>query len=124
VEANLSWVLSKVRRSGGERAGGFPGADIILRQLAEGVTRLRVGIQPEGRAPVREGTELLNDQGQGVGKVTSGGFGPTVGWPVAMGYLEPFYSPLETELYAQVRGKALPVRVAKLPFVTHHYYRG
>ena len=124
VEANLNWVLSKVRRTGGERAGGFPGAEIILRQLTAGVTRLRVGIQPEGRAPVRDGAELLNDQGEKVGKITSGGFGPTVGWPVAMGYVEPFYSPLETELHALVRGKALPVRVVKLPFAPHRYYRG
>ena len=124
VEANLSWALSKARRTGGERAGGFPGAKIILRQLAEGVTRLRIGIQPESRAPVRDGAELLNDQGGKVGKVTSGGFGPTVRWPVAMGYVEPIYSPLETELHALVRGKALPVRVAKLPFAPHRYYRG
>ncbi len=124
VEGNLNWVLSKVRRSGGERAGGFPGADIILRQLVEGVTRLRVGIQPEGRAPVRDGAELLNDQGETVGKITSGGFGPTVGWPVAMGYVELPYSQVGTELQALVRGKALPVRVAKLPFAPHRYYRG
>jgi len=124
VEANLNWVLSKVRRSGGERAGGFPGADIILRQLTEGVTRLRVGMRPEGRAPVRDGAELLNDQGEKVGKVTSGGFGPTVGWPVAMGYVELPYSQVGTELQALVRGKSLPVRVAKLPFAPHRYYRG
>ena len=124
VEANLSWALSKVRRSGGGRAGGFPGAEIILRQLTEGVTRLRIGIQPEGRAPVRDGAELLNDQGEKVGKVTSGGFGPTVGWPVARGYVELPYSALETQLHALVRGKALPVRVAKLPFAPHRYCRG
>ncbi len=124
VEANLNWVLSKVRRTGGERAGGFPGDALILRQLTEGVTRLRVGIRPEGRAPVRDGTELLNDQGEKVGNVTSGGFGPTVGWPVAMGYVELPYSQVGTELRALVRGKALSVRVAKLPFAPHRYYRG
>ncbi|MFO1434282.1 MAG: glycine cleavage system aminomethyltransferase GcvT [Candidatus Competibacteraceae bacterium] len=124
VEANLKWVLSKVRRTGGEREGGFPGDAVILRQLTEGVTRLRVGIRPEGRAPVRDGAELLNDQGEKVGTITSGGFGPTVGWPVAMGYVELPYSRVGTELQAVVRGKPLPVRVAKLPFAPHRYYRG
>ena len=79
VEANLNWAIQKVRRSGGERAGGFPGADVILRQFTEGVSRKRVGIQPAGRAPVREGTELLDNQGHTIGNITSGGFGPTAG---------------------------------------------
>jgi aminomethyltransferase len=123
VEASLSWVLSKVRRAGGERAGGFPGAAIILKQLAEGVSRQRVGIQPEGRVPVREGTALLNSGGTPVGNVTSGGFGPTVGRPVAMGYVATGCAQVGMELQALVRGKPQPVRVVQLPFAPHRYYR-
>lgn len=124
VEANLTWALSKVRRAGGEREGGFPGAEVILRQLVAGVARKRVGIRPEGRAPVREGTELIDADGRPVGQVTSGGFGPTVGGPVAMGYVETAYAKVGTDLQALVRGKPHPVRVAKLPFVQQRYYRG
>lgn len=124
VEANLNWALSKVRRSGGAREGGFPGADIILTQLREGVARKRVGLQPQGRAPVRAGTELLNPAGQLVGHVTSGSFGPSVERPVAMGYVTTGYDTVGTELQALVRGKPLPIHVAKLPFVTQRYYRG
>lgn len=124
VEASLLWALSKVRRSGGEREGGFPGAAVILRQITEGVSRKRVGIQPGGRAPVREGAELVDLAGKSVGKVTSGGFGPTVGGPVAMGYVETAHAKVGTELQALVRGKPHPVTVAKLPFVQQRYYRG
>jgi aminomethyltransferase len=124
VEANLTWALSKVRRSGGAREGGFPGADIILAQIREGVTRKRVGLQPQGRAPVRAGTELLSLAGQPVGRVTSGGFGPSVERPVAMGYVTTGYETVGTELQALVRGKPLPITVVKLPFVTQRYYRG
>ncbi|RMD63347.1 MAG: glycine cleavage system aminomethyltransferase GcvT [Alphaproteobacteria bacterium] len=124
VEASLSWALSKVRRPGGARAGGYPGAAIIERQLAEGPPRRRVGLRPEGRAPVREGAELRDSAGRPVGRVTSGGFGPTVGAPVAMGYVETSLSAPRTELQALVRGKALPVKVAALPFVAHRYFRG
>lgn len=124
VEANLTWAISKVRRKGGAREGGFPGAEIILCQLSEGVSRQRVGLLPEGRAPVREGVELVNAEGQKVGKVTSGSFGPTVGTPVAMGYVETTYSKPDTGLQALVRGKPHPVRVARLPFVQQRYYRG
>ena len=124
VEAALTWALSKVRRAEGARAGGFPGAETILRQLAEGASRRRVGLRPEGRAPVREGCALLDGEGRRVGAVTSGGFGPTVGGPVAMGYVEKPLSAAGTELQAEVRGKTLPVKVAKLPFVEQRYYRG
>lgn len=124
VEANLVWALSKVRRSGGARKGGFPGADIILAQLQEGVTRKRVGLQPQSRAPVRAGTELLSLTGQLVGRVTSGGFGPSVERPVAMGYVTTGYDGVGTDLQAMVRSKPLPVQVVKLPFVTQRYYRG
>ena len=90
IEGALTWAIQKVRRAGGDRAGGFPGADIILGQLASGAPRKRVGLLPEGRAPMREGVEIFDaaEGGSNVGQVTSGGFGPTVGGPVAMGYVE------------------------------------
>jgi len=124
VEGSLTWALSKVRRKGGEREGGYPGAETILRQLEEGAPRRRVGIRPEGRAPVREGCELTDTDGRVVGKVTSGGFGPTFGGPVAMGIVETGLAKADTALQAVVRGKPQPVTVAKLPFVQQNYYRG
>lgn len=124
VEAALNWALSRVRRADGTRAGGFPGAEVIHRQLAEGVSRKRVGIRAEGRAPVREGAELVDSVGRTVGRVTSGGFGPTIGGPVAMGYVETALAKPESALQAMVRGKPQPVRVAKMPFVQQRYYRG
>jgi aminomethyltransferase len=123
IEAGLGWAVGKDRRPAGSRSGGFPGADIILRQLAEGVSRRRVGLQPEGRVPVREGAELLSEKGITIGRVTSGGFGPSVNAPIAMGYVDLDYSSLDTRLYALVRGKQLPLKVCKLPFVKHNYYR-
>jgi aminomethyltransferase len=124
VEASLAWALSKSRRAGGARIGGYPGADIILRQLADGVSRKRVGLIVKDRMPVREGAELVDAQGKPVGKVTSGGFGPTVGAPVAMGYVDSAYVQLGTPLQAIVRGKPVPVEVAKTPFTPQRYYRG
>lgn len=124
VEASLVWALSKPRRAGGERAGGYPGAEVILRQLAEGVMRKRVGIKPQGKAPVRESAELIDAADRPIGRVTSGGFGPSVGGPVAMGYVETAHAKLGTELRALVRGKPLAVTVAKMPFVEQRYYRG
>ena len=124
VEAGLSWALSKARRVGGPRAGGFPGAPVILEQLANGVSRQRVGIQPLGRAPVREDAPLLDPVGQPAGRVTSGGFGPTVAAPVAMGYVGTVHARVGAGLQALVRGKPQPVKVASLPFVPHRYYRG
>lgn len=124
VEASLSWVLSKVRRAGGARAGGFPGAPVILEQLANGVSRRRVGLQPLGRAPVRDEAPLLDLAGQPVGRVTSGGFGPTVAAPVAMGYVETACAQAGVELQTLVRNKPQPVKVASLPFVPHRYFRG
>jgi aminomethyltransferase len=124
VAANLTWAIQKVRRSDGARAGGFPGADTILRQLAEGVSRKRVGIKPAGRAPVREGAELVDGDGNAIGNVTSGGFGPTAGGPVAMGYVAAAHAKTGSELQAIVRGKPQPVVVTKLPFVEQRYYRG
>jgi aminomethyltransferase len=124
VEASLTWALSKARRSDGARPGGFPGAEIILRQLQVGVTRKRVGLTPKERVPVREGAELIDEAGRIVGKVTSGGFGPTLNAPVAMGYVETSLSPVGTKLAAVVRGKPTPVEVAKMPLVPQRYYRG
>lgn len=124
VEASLVWALSKPRRADGARPGGYPGADVIQRQLAEGVARKRVGLLPKERAPVREGAELVDAEGRVVGKVTSGGFGPTLGAPVAMGYVETKLAAIGTKLQAMVRGKPVPIEVAKTPFVPQRYYRG
>ncbi|WP_259945858.1 glycine cleavage system aminomethyltransferase GcvT [Jannaschia sp. W003] len=122
VEAGLGWALQKVRRRGGAREGGFPGADRILAELENGPARTRVGLRPEGRAPMRQGTMLYADPeaAEPVGTVTSGGFGPTVGAPVAMGYV-----PAGTTgtLWGDVRGKRLPVAVADLPFHQPRYKR-
>ncbi len=124
VEGGLIWAISKVRRAGGERAGGFPGDRVILEQLRDGVARKRVGIRPQGKVPVREGAELQDTDGRPVGRVTSGGFGPTVGAPVAMGYVETAHAQAGAALNALVRGKLVPARVEKLPFVRQRYYRG
>ena len=120
VEAALEWAVAKRRRS----EGGFPGAQTILRQLAEGAARRRVGILSEGRQPARAHTEIQDRNGRKVGELTSGGFGPTVGRPVAMGYVETPLSAVGTKLQLIVRGKAVPAEVAALPFVPHRYYRG
>lgn len=125
VEAALNWSMQKVRRRGGDRAGGFPGADIILDALENGTERKRVGLLPEGRAPMREGVALYDSEegGTPVGVVTSGGFGPTVGGPVAMGYVAKGSSAVDTPLWGEVRGKRLPLKVAKLPFVAANFKR-
>jgi aminomethyltransferase len=124
VEASLAWALSKARRADGARLGGYPGAAIILRQLAEGVARKRIGLLPKERMPVREGAELADAEGRLVGKVTSGGFGPTVGAPVAMGYVETAQAAVGTKLRTIVRGKPVTIEVAKTPFLPQRYYRG
>ncbi len=124
VEAALLWSISKSRRPGGAKAGGYLGADVIEQQLAGGVRRKRVGLLARGRAPVREGAELVDASGKPVGAVTSGGFGPTLSAPVAMGYVDVDFAAVGTELNALVRGKQLPMCVAKMPFVPQRYYRG
>jgi aminomethyltransferase len=125
VEANLNWSIQKSRRAKGARAGGFPGAEIIVKQLDAGAPRRRVGIKPDGRAPVRENAPLFADEtsSQPIGAVTSGGFGPSVNGPVAMGYVPSSHMALGTQLFAEVRGQRLPVRVAALPFSPHTYKR-
>ncbi|WP_438952112.1 glycine cleavage system aminomethyltransferase GcvT [Porticoccus sp.] len=124
VQAGLLWSISKSRRPDGEKAGGFPGAEVIFKEIQQGVTRRRVGLQIEGRAPVREGTVLIDDGGQQVGVVTSGGFGPTLEAPLAMGYVSSAYAAAGTQLHALVRDKPRPVSVIKMPFVPQRYYRG
>ncbi|MDX5403673.1 MAG: glycine cleavage system aminomethyltransferase GcvT [Rhodobacterales bacterium] len=125
IEAGLGWAIQKVRRTGGARAGGFPGADRILSELADGPPRARVGLLPEGRAPMREGVELFatEEGGTPIGRVTSGGFGPTVGAPVAMGLIARDHAATGTRLYGEVRGKRLPVTVAALPFTPANFKR-
>jgi aminomethyltransferase len=119
VEAGLVWAMQKRRRE----QGGFPGAGIVQRQLAEGAPRKRVGILPEGKAPARAHTEIANEHGEVVGEITSGGFGPTVGGPVAMGYVRADLAAIGTKLQLMVRGKALPAKVAAMPFTPHRYHR-
>lgn len=123
VEAGLIWAIQKVRRPGGDRAGGFPGAERILRELAEGPERCRVGLRPEGRAPMREGVELFAVDGTPLGRVTSGGFGPSVEAPVAMGYVPASYATIGTAVMGEVRGKRLPVTVVPMPFHPTTYKR-
>lgn len=124
VEASLGWAISKVRRADGERAGGFPGAERIFAQQREGVASKRVGLLPQERVPVREGAEIVDAQGAVIGKVSSGGFGPSLGAPVAMGYVASAHAALDSEVFALVRGKRVPMKVARTPFVPQRYYRG
>lgn len=124
VEASLAWALSKPRRAVGARPGGYPGAAIIMKQLAEGVAKKRVGLVVKDKMPVREGAELVDAAGKVIGKVTSGGFGPSLSAPVAMGYVEIEHAKLGTALHAIVRGKPVAVEVAKTPFVPQRYFRG
>lgn len=125
VEAALTWAMQKARRAGGAREGGFPGAAQIFSALAEGVAQKRVGLLPQGRAPMRAGTEIFASDtgGEPVGTVTSGGFGPTVNGPVAMGYVGSGYAAVGTELFGEVRGKRMPLTVAKLPLVPANFKR-
>ncbi|NEX47049.1 glycine cleavage system aminomethyltransferase GcvT [Pseudotabrizicola algicola] len=123
VEAGLTWAIQKSRRAGGVRAGGFPGAERILHELAEGPERLRVGLLPQTRAPMREGTPLFAPDGTPLGEVTSGGFGPSVQAPVAMGYVAASHAAPGTALEGEVRGKRLPVTVTPLPFQPTTYKR-
>jgi aminomethyltransferase len=120
VEADLAWTIGRRRRT----EGGFPGASVILRQLAEGTARQRVGIRPDGRAPAREATPVVDAAGNSIGKVTSGGFGPSVNGPIAMGYVDAAHAADGTALSLLVRGSPRPARIAPLPFVPHRYHRG
>jgi aminomethyltransferase len=126
VEAGLSWAIQKVRRRRGAREGGFPGAEIILGQLEHEAARHRVGLRPEGRAPVRAGAPLFaaEDASVQIGTVTSGGFGPSLNAPIAMGYLPTALAVPGTTVFAELRGKRLPVAVTVLPFIEPKYKRG
>ncbi|RMF34511.1 MAG: glycine cleavage system aminomethyltransferase GcvT [Alphaproteobacteria bacterium] len=125
VEANLAWAIQKVRRRGGAREGGFPGAERILRELETGPARLRVGLKPEGRAPVRAHAPLFDreDAAEAVGAVTSGGFAPSLGAPVAMGYLPAAMAENDTRIFAELRGRRVPMRVCPMPFHPTSYKR-
>jgi aminomethyltransferase len=125
VEGALEWSIQKSRRHGGARASGFPGADTILQQLEKGAPRRRVGLKAEGRAPVREGAPLFADAASSmqIGSITSGGFGPSVNGPVAMGYLPTSCATAGELVFAEVRGQRLPLRVAAMPFVPNTYKR-
>lgn len=125
VEGALEWSIQKSRRNGGARAGGFPGADKILAQLANGAPRRRVGLRPGGRAPVREGVALFADETSTdqIGAVTSGGFGPSLNAPVAMGYLPSSLAVAGGLVFAELRGTRLPLRIAAMPFVPNTYKR-
>jgi aminomethyltransferase len=124
VEAALTWAIQKVRRASGARAGGYPGAAVIDAQLAGGAARKRVGLIGKERAPVREGTPLFAADGTALGTVTSGTLGPTVGQPVALGYVSASHAAVGTELFAEVRGKRLPMTVSAMPFTPNRYHRG
>ena len=125
VEGALEWSVQKSRRNGGARAGGFLGAEAILKQFDKGATRRRVGLKPEGRAPVREGATLFADSSSSepIGKVTSGGFGPSLNAPIAMGYLPSSHAANGSTVFAEVRGQRLPMQVAPTPFVPNTYKR-
>jgi aminomethyltransferase len=117
IEAGLAWTINKRRRE----QGGFPGAEIILRQMAEGPTRKRVGLLLDGKVPARAGTRVTDRWGKEIGAVTSGGYGPTVGGPIAMGYVDAEHAEPKTLVNVIVRGKPLPGRITELPFVAHRY---
>jgi len=125
VEAALEWSVQKSRRTGGARAGGFPGAETILGHFDKGAMRRRVGLRPEGRAPVREGAALFADETstEAIGAVTSGGFGPSLNAPAAMGYVPTALAMAGTQVFAEVRGQRLPLKVAATPFVLNTYKR-
>jgi aminomethyltransferase len=120
IEGGLTWSIQKRRRT----EGGFPGAARVQKELAEGAARLRVGILPDGRAPAREGTPVKAADGTPIGQVTSGGFGPTINGPLAMGYVNRRFAEPGTPVLLEVRGKDLPAKVVKMPFAPHRYFRG
>ena len=124
VESSLNWALSKVRRLGGEREGNYLGDKIILNQLQHGSDTKVVGLLPEGRMPVRDGAIIQDKNGNQIGYVTSGGFGPTLNKPISIARLETKYTNSQSKLFALVREKKIAVEIIKLPFVKHNYYRG
>ncbi|MEE9446886.1 MAG: glycine cleavage system aminomethyltransferase GcvT [Arenicellales bacterium] len=127
IEAALNWAISPARRKGGAREGGFIGAEIILEQMPTNITRKRVGLKPKGRAPIREHTQLFDgddvESAKEIGVVTSGGFSPSLGQPIAMGYVSKQNAKLGTTVYANVRGKLLALEISKTDFVANNFYR-
>jgi aminomethyltransferase len=124
VDAGLYWSVGKARRPGGEREGGFPGAAAVFSRKAAGPEQRRVGLRVEGKRPVRDGQPLYAGSGEEVGVITSACYGPSAGGPIAMAYVAAAYGEVDTPLEAEVRGKRLPVTVARMPFVPQRYYRG
>ena len=124
VEAALTWAIQKVRRTGGARAGGYPGADVINAQLTSGTSNKRIGLTGLERVPVREGALIVDAHGHTLGTVTSGTLAPTVNQPIAMAYLVMNHAVVGHEVYAEVRGKRLPMRVTAMPFTPNNYFRG
>jgi aminomethyltransferase len=124
VEASLTWAIQKVRRAGGARAGGYPGAAVVDAQLANGAAKKRVGLVSSERMPVREGAKLVDESGAEIGIVTSGTLGPTVNKPVALGYLPASHAAIGTQVYALVRDKRTPMTVSSTPFTPNGYFRG
>ena len=124
VEAGLAWAIQKVRRPGGARAGGYPGAAVIERHLAGAAPTKRVGLVALERVPVREGAPLVDSRGHKLGRVTSGTIAPTVDRPIAMGYLLTEHAQTQGEVLAEVRGRRVPMRVSPMPFTPHRYHRG
>ena len=119
VEAGLAWSIQNRRRE----ESGFPGSERICRELRDGPARRLVGIRPEGRAPARAGTTIHDTDGKEIGRITSGGFGPTAGGPVAMGYVATGFAKPDTKIALAVRNRMLPARIAEQPFVPHNYKR-
>jgi aminomethyltransferase len=124
VEAGLTWAIQKVRRPGGARAGGYPGAEFVQMHLENGPPMFRAGFVGVERVPVREGARLFNAHGKPVGEVTSGTVSPTLGQPIAMGYIEAPHQAPGSEVFAEVRGKRVPMRTTAMPFTPHRYFRG
>jgi aminomethyltransferase len=123
VAAGLSWAIQPSRRLGGDRSGGFLGSDNILTELKSGSSHCRIGLLPQGRAPIRQGSELCANNGAIIGRVTSGSFGPTLNAPVAMGYVMSQHAMVGNQVYAIVRGQQRPCKITPMPFVPHRYHR-
>lgn len=123
IEASLSWAIAKARRAGEAREGGFIGADVVLEQMQQSASCKRVGLKSNGRAPVREGAELFNEQEQAIGNVTSGGFSPSLQAPIAMGFVNDLNLKAGDTVLAKVRNKMLPMTITALPFVPNQYKR-
>jgi aminomethyltransferase len=124
VEGSITWAIQKVRRAGGERAGGYPGASVIDQQLAQGSARKRVGLISTERMPVREGAKVINADGVEIGMVTSGSPSPSLGQPIALAMLQAEHTAVGASVFALVRDKRVAMSVTTLPFVPNRYYRG